>query len=547
MKKITLLLALLITSIGFSQAPTTAPDAPSARDAANVVSIFTQTTDANTKVYADIAANLNPNWGETSGRVEFPAIAGDLAIKIPSFNYQGIDFDNNRQNLVGFEKAHIDIWTNNATVGFSLIWAGGEQAVSIAAKPGEWQSLEIDLSQWPNADLSTIRQLKFDGGNGTTDEIYIDNLFFSKPPADPLKDATLSDLKVEGVTISGFSAATTSYTYEVQIGTTTAPSITDATTTNSGASAVINQATSVPGDATVVVTASNGTDTKTYTVSIVATLPNASPTPSTYGTHLALQDNITDTGTFTNFWNADDFFGATPTFPDLDATSAVNNVAKINLAIGWGGGITSGGITTTDVSDYDTVHIDYFIPSSEAAGSLGHQFYLDLISRTGGANSEAFYGFGTTVSSAGNASEVVDEVIVFDSWQSIDIPLATFAGKGFDVTTFFQFKIGASSDLRTKLGYFDNIYFYKASTLNTESNELLGFSMFPNPATDRLNISAKETIQNADIFNVLGKKVMSVDVNDTKTSINISNLSSGIYLVKYNVGNTTGTAKFIKQ
>ena len=40
---------------------------------------------------------------------------------------------------------------------------------------------------------------------------------------------------------------------------------------------------------------------------------------------------------------------------------------------------------------------------------------------------------------------------------------------------------------------------------------------------------------------------MSVNVNDTKASIDVSNLSSGIYLIKYNVGNTTGTAKFIKQ
>jgi hypothetical protein len=549
MKKITLLLALLVTSIGFSQAPSSAATTPPDKDAVDVTSLFTQSTDASTTIYADLAGiNFNPNWGSTSGNVAFETLNGDVVMKYPNFHYQGVVLNQNI-NLSAMTMMHVDIWTNSISPNVFLISASsGEGSVNVPANAGSWSSVEIPLSSFTDQGMTIndIKELKFDGGNSTTD-IYIDNIYFYKPPTDPVTVATLSDLKIEGTTIASFSSATTSYTYEVQIGTTTSPLITDATTTNAGASRVINQATEIPGAATVVVTASNGTDSETYTVNFTATLPNASPTPNSYGAHLALLDNVTDTGTFTNFWNPNDFFGATPTFPDLDATAAVNKAAKINLGIGWGGGITANGITTTDVSAYDTVHIDYFIPSSVAAGSLGHQFYLDLISRTNDVNSEVFYGFGTTVSSAGNASEVVDEVIVFDSWQSIDIPLSTFVGKGFDATTFFQLKIGASSDLRTKLGYFDNIYFYNAASLSLENNELLGFSMYPNPATDRLNISAKETIQNADIFNVLGKKVMSVNVNDTKTSINISSLASGIYLVKYNVGNTTGTAKFIKQ
>jgi hypothetical protein len=278
------------------------------------------------------------------------------------------------------------------------------------------------------------------------------------------------------------------------------------------------------------------------------TIPTeASATPNSYGQHLALLDGLTDTGTFTNYWNPTYNFGEAPQFIDLDdSETTVNNAARINLKIGWGGGISvNDADVTTDLSAYDTVHIDYYIPSSVEAGVNGHQFYLDLISQTNGGNSEAFYGFGTTI--GGADSGVVDEVIVFDAWQSIDIPLATFTGKGLDATNFLQFKIGAQSDIRTALGYFDNLYFYKASTLSTENNELLGFSMYPNPAANVLNISAKEIIQNADIFNILGKKVMSLNINKTSESIDVSNLTSGIYLVKYNVNGSVGTAKFIKQ
>jgi hypothetical protein len=272
----------------------------------------------------------------------------------------------------------------------------------------------------------------------------------------------------------------------------------------------------------------------------------ASAIPNSYGTHLALLDNLTDTGTFTNYWNPSYSFGEAPQFIDLDASDeSVNNVARINLQIGWGGGINDGTDVVTDVSVYDMVHIDYYVPSSVEPGVNGHQFYLDLISRTGGANTEAFYGFGTTV--GGADSGVVDEVIAFDAWQSIDIPLAAFVEKGFDDSNFLQFKIAAQSDIRTQLGYFDNIYFYKASTASVDNNVLLGFSMYPNPAANKLNISAKEIIQNAAVYNVLGKKVMSLEINKSSESIDISNLASGIYLIKYNVNDKVGTAKFIKQ
>jgi hypothetical protein len=277
------------------------------------------------------------------------------------------------------------------------------------------------------------------------------------------------------------------------------------------------------------------------------TIPTtASATPPSYSTHLALLDGLTDTGEFTNFWNPTYNFGEAPQFIDLDSSEeVVNKAARINLKIGWGGGINDGTDVVTDVSTMDMVHIDYYIPSSVAAGSNGHQFYLDLISRTGGANKEVFYGFGSTI--GGADSGVIDQVIVFDAWQSIDISLAKFIGKGFDDTTFFQFKIAAQSDIRTQLGYFDNIYFYKASTLNVENNQLLNVTMYPNPTSSKLNISAASTIKNAQIFNVLGKKVMSLDINKNSESIDVSKLASGIYLIKYTIDSAVGTAKFIKE
>jgi hypothetical protein len=275
-----------------------------------------------------------------------------------------------------------------------------------------------------------------------------------------------------------------------------------------------------------------------------------SPTPPNYTVHLALQDNITDTGTFTNFWNADDFFGATPTFADLDNTAAVNIAAQINLGIGWGGGQTAGGnLATTDVSAYDTVHIDYFIPSSVDPGVNGHQFYLDLISRTNNANSEAFYGVGLGLGTGGDGgSGVIDEQVVFDTWVGLDIPMATMVAKGFDSSNFFQFKIGAQSDIRTQLGYFDNIYFYDSATLSTNQFETVVFSVYPNPTKNNWNIKSNTTISSIMVYDILGKLVSTLAPNATNAEISTDNITAGIYFARIDgINGSSKTVKLIKE
>jgi parallel beta-helix repeat protein len=86
-------------------------------------------------------------------------------------------------------------------------------------------------------------------------------------------DATLSDLKIGGVTVDGFTAETTNYSVVLPVGTTTLPLIT-ATTTEALANVVVTPPASTTGTATVVVTAIDGITKKTYTInfSVIAAL-----------------------------------------------------------------------------------------------------------------------------------------------------------------------------------------------------------------------------------------------------------------------------------
>ena len=97
--------------------------------------------------------------------------------------------------------------------------------------------------------------------------------------------------------------------------------------------------------------------------------------------------------------------------------------------------------------------------------------------------------------------------ITTGSWQTLDIPLSTWSS--LDLTTIRQFKVVGDGTI-----YFDNFYFYDSATAtaSVENNKLLELSMYPNPSSDILNISAANTITNAEIFNVIGKNCDLIEV-----------------------------------
>ena len=79
-------------------------------------------------------------------------------------------------------------------------------------------------------------------------------------------NARLSDIKVNGETISGFNAYLPTYNVALPYGTTAVP-VVSATAQDAGASVQITQPTSVNGTSTILVTAADGTTKQTYTLS----------------------------------------------------------------------------------------------------------------------------------------------------------------------------------------------------------------------------------------------------------------------------------------
>lgn len=103
-------------------------------------------------------------------------------------------------------------------------------------------------------------------------------------------------------------------------------------------------------------------------------------------------------------------------------------------------------------------------------------------------------------------------------------------------------------DLRVQISDYDSIT--PTTTLSAPAvRQDKGFQIYPNPSTNRLNISlANNTLDgHVEVYDVLGKRVHKQELNALDTSINVSRWNSGVYLVKVTQNSTTQTKRFVKQ
>jgi hypothetical protein len=544
MKKITLLFLLLIAyGQGFAQSPTDNATAPPARDAGDVISIYG--ADSASNPYTDITGvNYTPNWSQPAPwNVPDPAFdpgTGDLVLFYDELSYQGTDFAGNPQNAAGMEFLHVDIWTpDGQTINVSPINNGtgaGEVQVGIATTAGAWTSVDIPKASFAGMTWDSVFQFIFVrpgfGSPTPRADVYLDNIYFWKAPIAPGSDATLSDLQVDGESIPNFNGAAFDYTINLEVGTTTVPQITMATTTDPAATVTsITQAPGIPGDATVLVTSQNTSFTETYTVSFQATLPNSPPVPSTPDGEVVLSIYCDIPG-YTNQYNVEGDFG----IRNLVELGPDNNEVMELPLDAVGGGYGQFQNVRPDVSAAGFFNFSYFAPDVPP-GTEGHQFGIMINS-----SADIFYDFRTD--GAG------DEDIVFNEWQNVSVPLSFFTAQGFDPTQFVVWKIAGPSSAFTSLVYFDNIYFsVNAGTVLSveEETAVIDFNVYPNPTQNVWNIKTNnQNISSIQVFDVQGRQVLNIIPDSNNATIDASSLPSGLYFAKIKSESTSQSIKLIK-
>lgn len=138
-----------------------------------------------------------------------------------------------------------------------------------------------------------------------------------------------------------------------------------------------------------------------------------------------------------------------------------------------------------------------------------------------------------------NASDVV--VLVFDSPETgVNMSSDQSVTRNPDITGDFVLHTDANAALLFSPGKSVN-----DTTLSTNQFETNRFSIYPNPTTDSyVNIKSNDsdTIKVA-VFDILGKQISNTTL--TNGRLNISELNSGLYILKISQNNTTISKKLI--
>lgn len=153
----------------------------------------TQAADMVKSIYSDSYTSVTPEakigwWNQSTVTTEV-SLSGNNAYKNVNFNYLGIEFFSDATKTVDasdMEYLHLDVYPLTAfTMEVYPITkdAAGNTVDTYHADyqltAGQWNQLDIPLSQFTAQNLSTLFQLKFVGGTGG-EAFYLDNIYLYK-------------------------------------------------------------------------------------------------------------------------------------------------------------------------------------------------------------------------------------------------------------------------------------------------------------------------------------------------------------------------------
>lgn len=87
----------------------------------------------------------------------------------------------------------------------------------------------------------------------------------------------------------------------------------------------------------------------------------------------------------------------------------------------------------------------------------------------------------------------------------------------------------------------------KGTGVSVRENALAGFSYFPNPSSGVVQLESAKSIESVSLYNLVGQQVFTVVVGATASSLDVSHLSAGTYIMKVIANGEMGTYKFLKK
>jgi len=366
--------------------------------------------------------------------------------------------------------------------------------------------------------------------------MFIDDvsLNFASGLGNVTDDTSLSDLTIDGTTISGFSPLETNYDVFLPGGTTTVPSVV-ATPTDPSATSVVTDATSIPGTTSILITAEDGTTTSTVTINFVALEA---------GLEFLINGGINTTA--------------------VDPVTGVDGSGNFPVLGGWGGGV-GGSYAPSSTANGNCYSEDRMFKLFKKGNADG-QFINQTITLPAGTYNWSFWTRWAVLVSWGSDGdyEPTFKIMTNDdndnTWETVQTVVTTqptTANEWMQQTGTFTNDIerkvrikfskyggttAAPSNL-SELMYIDEVSLSFANSLSVSDQELIKLSIYPNPTSDIISIKGVENIKSIKVYSILGG--LEKEVFNTN-QIDVSELSPGVHFIKINNGNVF-SKKFIKQ
>jgi hypothetical protein len=164
------------------------------------------------------------------------------------------------------------------------------------------------------------------------------------------------------------------------------------------------------------------------------------------------------------------------------------------------------------------------------------------VSGGGTVNASLFMQFeqfsSITFYTAPNENAVETDLVLVDYWDNQCVPgtsasIPTVAGQAYYI---YAVNHGGVADIVVE-----------CDVLGVDNNVIAGFSFYPNPADDVLNLNAVNIIESITVFNMLGQKVVDQAIGATNSQVNVAHLTTGTYVMKVTVNGEVGTYKLVKE
>ncbi len=212
--------------------------------------------------FASIVDNPDPDLLNTSGKVI-------QTTKSPGETFGGVSLPLDFPVDFGAGSI-IKVKVNAPRAGVPLTFklespTGSNEKILSNSKSNEWEVFGFDFAGLDKDDYNAITLIWDNGtmGDGSANWTFlVDEIEVVNAISD---DATLSDLKIDGTTIAGFSVAQLGYTLQLDPSVTTVPDV-SITTSSTKALTQVTEATSIPGTTTILVVAEDGDARSEYSV-----------------------------------------------------------------------------------------------------------------------------------------------------------------------------------------------------------------------------------------------------------------------------------------